>query len=249
MEEPLELWLVLLGVRLLGRGASLRAGLCLGLAALTRSLAVISLIPLFLALLAERRFRSSAALLGATALVGAAALLPFWLADRSDLVYSLVTYRAALPVAGGSLWVAFRGAPWIGLIRADDSWLFAGAALVLCTLMLGLRRRGGSLPPRVFGLLAVASLCAPMLAKTSWPYYLLDPCVFATIWWLGQPSGVRSWRALPPLVLMVGSAVLGGVEQSLPLAPLPGEVAGIAGSAGAALVIALLVLGDALPAA
>ena len=30
IEQPLELWLILLGVRLLGRGATVRAGVCLG---------------------------------------------------------------------------------------------------------------------------------------------------------------------------------------------------------------------------
>jgi len=244
VEQPLELWLVLLGVRLLGAGATLRAGLCLGLAALTRSLAVVSLIPLLPALVAERRLRSLAVLLGTAALVAVIGLLPFWLADRSDLVYSLVSYRASLPVAGGTFWVAFQGAPWIGVVRSGDSWIFAGAALGLGALMLGLRRGGGTAPPRVFGLMAVAALCVPVLAKTSWPYYLLDPCVFATIWWLGQPSGVRSWRAIPPLAVAAGGAVLGGVEQSLPLGTVPGEVAGFAGSAGAAAVIALIVAGD-----
>jgi hypothetical protein len=295
VEEPLELWLLLVGVRLAGRGATLRAGACIGLAVLTRSMAAVALIPLVLGLLADRRARGAVALLATSCVVVAAGLVPFWLADRADLVFSLLTFRAALPVAGGSLWFAFRQAPWIGWVQADDSWLFGGAALVLSAAFLAARRHpaGGALsppparpglpdpsarrpegpprprqaelrssrrppqaaprpeeaalpsslrPPGVFGLLAIATLCTPMLAKTAWPYYLLDPCVFATIWWLGRPTGWRSWRAIPPLTLAALGGVLGGLEQSLPLAALPGSLIGALASATEAVVIGMILL-------
>ena len=185
------------------------------------------------------------ALVSATAACLVAGLLPFWLADRQDLLYSLVTYRSSLPISGGSLWFALRAAPWAGAVRAGDTWIFLGAAVVLCAGAVA--HRGGSLaPPRIHGLLAVAALCVPMLAKTSWPYYLLDPCVFATIWWLARPSGWWSWRMAPPLVIAIGGAVLGGVEQSLPLAAEPGAATGIATSAAIAAMIALILADRAI---
>ena len=60
IEQPLELWLILLGVRLQGRGAPLWAGVCLGLAVMTRSVAAVCLLPLVLALLADRRWGRAA---------------------------------------------------------------------------------------------------------------------------------------------------------------------------------------------
>ncbi len=223
VEEPLQLWLMLLGVRLLGRGRTVAAGACLGLAVLTRSLAITALIPLVLVLLRERRIRPAAALLGTTALTVVVGVAPFVIADRADLVYSLVTFRSALPIAGGSLWFAIRGAPWAGVVQGDDTWIFLGAAIVLVGVVLVRRRERSLAPPRVHGLLAVAAICVPMLAKTTWPYYFLDPCLLATIWWLGRPCGVLGWRAAAPLALAVGGGVLGALDQGLPLAPLPGR--------------------------
>jgi hypothetical protein len=244
IEQPMELWLILLGVRLLGRRAAIRAGICLGLAVMTRSVAAVCLIPLLAALLADRRVRSSAALVGTTALTAAAVIAPFWLADRTDVVFSLVTYRAALPIVGGSLWVAFPGGAWAGFVRHSDGLLFAGAALVLSVIALAWRRREGWAPPRVYGLLAVAAACVPMLAKTSWPYYLLDPYVFAAIWWLGRPGRVLSWRVSAPLLLAAGGIVVAAVEPTLPLPPGPGAIDGILASAGMAVVIALILAAD-----
>ncbi|MGA9112697.1 MAG: hypothetical protein WB802_02705 [Candidatus Dormiibacterota bacterium] len=247
IEQPLELWLILLGVRLLGRGAPLRAGVCLGLAVMTRSVAAVCLLPLVLALLVDRRWARAVALVAAAAVTAGVVIAPFWLADRSDVVYSLLTYRGGLPTVGGSLWVAYTGASWAGFVQHADALLFAGAALVLSAAVLAARPHRGWTVPRVYGLLAVAAACVPMLAKTSWPYYLLDPYVFAAIWWLGRPGRPLSWRLSAPLLLAAGGIVLAAVETTLPLAPGPGAVDGILASAGMALVIALLVAGNLAP--
>jgi hypothetical protein len=241
IEEPLELWLILLGVRLLGRGRTVWAGICLGLAVMTKSVSAVCLIPLLVALLFDRRVRSAAALAGTAALTAAAVIGPFLLANRSGVVYSLVTYRGQLPVVGGSLWVAFLGSAWDGFVQHSDALLFAGAALVLSVAALAWRPRGGWEPRRVYGLLAVAAACVPMLAKTSWPYYLLDPYVFAAIWWLGLPGRVVNWRLAVPLLVAAGDIVLAAIEPTLPLTARTGAVVGIAASAGMAVVIALLI--------
>jgi hypothetical protein len=240
IEEPLELWLILLGVRLLGRGKTVWAGICLGLAVMTKSVSAVCLIPLLVALLLDRRVRSAAALAGTAALTAAAVIAPFFLANRSGVVYSLVTYRGELPIVGGSLWVAFLGSAWDGFVRHSDALLFAGAALVLSVAALAWRPHRGWAPHRVYGLLAVAAACVPMLAKTCWPYYLLDPYVFAAIWWLGRPGRVLHWRLAVPLLLAGGDIVLAAIEPTLPLPAGTGAVVGIAASAGTAIVIALL---------
>jgi hypothetical protein len=241
IEEPLELWLILLGVRLLGRGRTVWAGVCLGLAVMTKSVSAVCLIPLLVALLFDRRVRSAAALAGTAALTAAAVIGPFLLANRSGVVYSLVTYRGELPIVGGSLWVAFLGSAWDGFVRHSDAVLFAGAALVLSVAALAWRPRSGWATPRVYALLAVAAACVPMLAKTSWPYYLLDPYVFAAIWWLRRPGRVLHWRLAVPLLLAGGDIVFAAIEPTLPLPAGTGAVVGIAASAGTAVVIALLV--------
>jgi hypothetical protein len=240
IEEPLELWLILLGVRVLGHGRTVWAGICLGLAVMTKSVSAVCLIPLLAALLFDRRLRSAAALAGAAVLTAAVVIAPFLLANRSGVVYSLVTYRGELPVVGGSLWVAFLGSGWDAFVRHSDAVLFAGAALVLSVAALAWRPRGGLSTPRVYGLLAVAAACVPMLAKTSWPYYLLDPYVFAAIWWMGRPARVLDWRLAVPLLLAGGDIVLAAVEPTLPLPIGTGAVVGIAASTGMALAVALL---------
>ena len=240
IEEPLELWLILLGVRLLGRGRTLWGGICLGLAVMTKSVSAVCLIPLLVALLFDRRVRSAAALAGAAVVTAAVVIAPFLVANRSGVVYSLLTYRGELPIVGGSLWVAFLGSGWDAFVRHWDAVLFMGAALVLSVAALAWRPRGGWASPRVYGLLAVAAACVPMLAKTSWPYYLLDPYVFAAIWWLGCPGRVVSWRLAVPLLLAAGDIVLAAIEPTLPLPAGTGAVVGIAASAGMAVVITLL---------
>ena len=242
VEEPLELWLILLGVRLLGRRRTLLAGVCLGLAVMTRTASAVCLIPLIAALLFDRRVTAAIGLAGAAVITAGLVIAPFLVADRGDVVFSLITYRGALPVVGGSLWVAFTGAAWIGFIQHSDSLVFAGAALLLSVAALALRPPGGWRPPHVYALLAMAAACVPMLAKTSWPYYLLDPYVFAALWWLARPGRVVGWRAAAPLLLAVEGIVLAAVEPTLPLPAGSGDLIGVLASAGMAAVVALILV-------
>jgi hypothetical protein len=243
VEEPLELWLILLGVRLLGDARALLAGICVGLAVMTRSASAVCLIPLLAALLFDRRWRAAAALSLATVLTVAVVVAPFLVADRSDVVFSLVTYRGALPIVGGSLWVAFAGAEWAGFVQHADTLIFAGAAAALSVAALAWRPHEGWASPRVYALLAMASACVPMLAKTSWPYYLLDPYVFAALWWLAGPGRVVGWRASATLLLAALGTVLAAVEPTLPLPAASGAVVGVVASAGMAVAIGLILAG------
>jgi len=241
MEQPLDLWLVLVGVRILGRGGTVRSGLLLGLAGLTRTVSLICLVPLTLLLLRSGRPRSAAALAGTTAATCAAGLLPFYLADRQDLLYSLVTNRGSLPIDGGSLWLWVRGASWAGLVQHGDAVLFTAAAIALCAAALWRRPAAACTPQRLYGLLAVAAACILMLAKTTWAYYVLDVYVFAAIWWLGRPGRLLTWRVLAPLLVAAGT-LLATETVALPPAAL-NVVVGVAASLGMAAVIGVI-LGD-----
>src|SRR3989440_8870882 len=102
IELPMTLWLVLLAVRRLAGGRPAAAGVFFGFAILTRRLAALPLIPLGLLLLARSRRRAVAWLAGGVAVIVGLGLLPFVLADPEDTIYSLVTHRGSLPLAGGS---------------------------------------------------------------------------------------------------------------------------------------------------
>ncbi|MFN2581318.1 MAG: hypothetical protein ABR498_01075 [Candidatus Dormibacteria bacterium] len=232
-EQPLQLWLVLLSGRLLASRRSVAAGAAFALALLTRTTAVLYLIPAALLPLITRGMRSAAArMLLTTVLVTAAGIAPFIAADTSDVVHSLVTYRGALPIGGGSLWAIAEDAPIAGLVQHTDVLLVMLLAATLCALIVWRRRHVTSNAADLCALLAVTSLCFPMLAKTVFPYYLVEPYIFCAIWWLARPGSVVSWRA-GVLVLLIGdtfvarwgasnligaAAVLEGVLSSLLLA-------------------------------
>src|SRR5258706_10155954 len=108
VDQPLRRWLVLWAVRSLAEQRAWRAGVLLGLALLTRSAAVLYALPLALLFARGMRWRQLGLLLASCGGVVVAGLLPFWLADRADLLYSLVTFRAELPICGGG---ARGGAP------------------------------------------------------------------------------------------------------------------------------------------
>jgi hypothetical protein len=229
VEEPLELWLSLLGLRLVLSRHLVLAGVVMGLVLLTRTATVAALLALILIVVADRRLPSFARRLGRASLMAVVALavaalgiLPFYLADRHDVVYSLVTYRGALPIAGGSPWVLLaRGLPWAGLIQHADTAVFALAALALAGFCLW-RARGRPLTPALAcGLLAIATLCVPLLAKTTWSYYMCDPYVFAAIWWLARTPGTPGGRrALIPLLLSLISLVLATRGLRVPPPPI-----------------------------
>ena len=80
----------------------------------------------------------------------------------------------------------------------------------------------------------------PMLAKTAFPYYLLEAYVFAAVWWLARPGSALNWRIAAP-VLVTAGALLAEWGKSLPLSGL-GVVEGVVSSLILATVIALVML-------
>jgi hypothetical protein len=219
IEQPLEIWLALLGIRLLVERHAGWAGLCMGLMLLTRSSALVLLIPLLVVLLCRRHWHRAVALGGVAALVSALGILPFWLGDRSDTVYSLVTFRTQLPLGGGSLWGLALDTPLQSFALAHDS-LVVIATSALIALVAGLSCRSLDVDSRaLYALLAVTSFCFPLLIKTMWPYYFIEPYVFVTLWWLSllpleQGWSWRRWRWLLGLVLPVGIVCIGVLGEA-----------------------------------
>lgn len=241
IEQPLEVLFVLLAVRLLLLDRWGLAGIVLGLALLTRTTALLVVVPLVLLPLSERRLRPAATRLAALAVTAAVGFVPFFLADRSHALYSLVTYRSQAPIGGGSLWAVAYNTPWAGVIERADGYAILATVTALSAVVLWRRRSEGQTVASVSGLLTVASVCFPMLAKTTLPYYLFEPYLFGTVWWLAQPGRALTWRMAVPL-LLTADALLAKAGAMLPLTG-KGLAEGITSSAVLALV-AVLVMAD-----
>ena len=220
IEQAIEVWMALLAARWLARDrpAGASAGVALGLAVLARSSAALYGVPLALA--AWRRGPLRAGVLAVVAaLTTAVGLLPFYLADRDDLVHSLFTYRADLPVGAGSVWSLARGTRWESLGQASDV-LFVAALAVALNLWLALRRPQAAGPDRVYAGLALTAASFCLLAKTVWPYYLVEVYVFTMVWAFSRVSapGGRLWRVIPLLAVSgLGLLAEGGVTNDLQL--------------------------------
>jgi hypothetical protein len=208
VEQPLELWLVLLAVRLLAGGRSATAGISFGLAILTRTLAALPMIPLGLLLLARGRWRALIALVAGAAVTVAFGLLPFLVADPTDTIYSLLTHRALMPVGGGSLWQVLVGTPFLWIPQRADVVFVIGLAALLSLLVIAGRPDLEPSSPDIYGLLALTALTLPLLAKSVWPYYFLDAYVFGSVWWLGQAEPLALRRRVVA-VTIPSIAVLG----------------------------------------
>jgi hypothetical protein len=209
IEQPMMLWLFLLGVRRLANGRSTTAGITFGLAILTRTLAALPLVSLGLLLLLRGRGRALAGLTGGAAITVAVGLLPFLIADSSDTIYSLLTHRGNLPVGGGSIWQLVVGTPYQFLPQRADVLFILGLAVLLSLIVIVARKDLEPSSRDIYGLLALTALTLPLLAKSVWPYYFLDLYVFGAVWWLGQPSplvfGRRLIGAALPLVATLGT--------------------------------------------
>lgn len=223
IEQPIEVWLSLLAVRWLNRGWVVRAGIAVGLMVLTRSAAALLCVPLLLAACRQVRTRVAGFVASAVA-TGVAGLLPFLIADPFDVVHSLLTHRAKLEVGAGSIWSITHGSALESIGQHYDI-LFVGVLALVLNLWLA-SRPGGFTEVRMFGAMALAASCLALLAKTVWPYYLMEAYVLGTVWAFGR------WRAGDGLVALllppVAVSALGGLAElgstpSLPQGPVAVE--------------------------
>lgn len=195
LEQPLMLWLTLLSVRMLVTRRGAWAGVLLGLALLARSTTLLYLLPLVLLTAYHRRWSILVRLVSACAVVVTAGLTPFWLVDRTDVVYSLLTFRGLLPIGGGTFWRLAVGTSWQAFADQHDSLAILAAALLLCCGVLALRRELDVGSRDLYALLALSGLCFPLLIKTLWPYYFLDAYVLLALWWLASPRPQPAFSA------------------------------------------------------
>lgn len=186
IEQSIVVWLALVATRLIADTRYVRGGALLGLALLARSDAALLALALGITLLVWRRWRGALLTLlaaGATLLLG---LAPFLLADGRDVIFSLFTFRAALPVGGGDLW-GISGAPMFIAIAQHFDALFTLLFAALLIFVAHIAKSDLDLNmPDIYGLLALASFCFALLIKTLWPYYFLESALFATVWALAS---------------------------------------------------------------
>lgn len=216
IEQPIEIWLLLLAARWLGEGRPLRAGVAFGASILTRSSAVLMTVPLGLAGW-RRSLRSALTFLLGAGAAGAAILLPFLVADPSDVIHSLYTYRGSLKIGAGSVWSLARDSSLETVVQHYD--IVAIFAAVLATnlwLARGARLDEG----RLFAGLTITAAAFAMLAKTVWPYYFLEVYVLGSVWafgtWRVRDGAVR--LVLVPIAVSVFGLIAEiGSEQYLPL--------------------------------
>jgi hypothetical protein len=213
IEQPMTLWLTLWSVRSLAGGRPRRAGLTLGLAMLGRSMAVVYLLALLVLLCARRRWWHGLWLGAAAAGAVTVGLLPFYLADRADLIFSLATFRGALPIGGGSIWALAVGGPFENLGQAYDGACVLAYAVLISVVVALVRRDLGPRDRDVYGLLMLAGMSFPLLIKTVWPYYFLDLYVLSAAWWLAAPGPWASVRRWVGLLWPLGFAACGAVAE------------------------------------
>lgn len=208
IEQPFEVWFVLLAIRWLDAGWPARSGTALGLAVLSRSIAGLYAVPL--ALHAWRRRSMAVPLMAiaaaATAMIG---LLPFYLADADSLMQSLFNNRGLLIVGAGSIWTLSTGTVFEQVAQHDDVVFVAVLALV-SNLWLA-TRPGGLTGQRLFAAVTLTAASFVLLAKTVWPYYLMEIYVFATVWAAGTWRPKSGWwrLVLPPVAI----AALGALAE------------------------------------
>jgi hypothetical protein len=238
VEQPVELCLMLLAVGCALESQWIPAGIALGAAVLARTTAAFILIPLALLPLATRRARPAVSTVLASVVTVAAGLAPFLVADQAAVTHSLLTYRGGLPIGGGSVMIVARTTPFAGLGQHADVYLAAVIATALTALILWRRRRTATAAAGLLGLLTIATACFPLVAKTVFPYYLVEPYVFGTLWWLARPGSAFNWRAIVPL-LLTADVFLAKVG-TMPLVATSAVVEGVASSAMIAVVLALV---------
>jgi hypothetical protein len=217
LEQPLMLCFLVAALIALQTEREGLAGVLAGLAVLTRTTALFPLLALGVLLLMERRWVALLKLGGIGALVAALGLAPFVLFDRVDAVYSFLTWRGSAPIGGNSIWSIFASSSAGGIRHTLDAAarrLDEPAVLlfVLLTSILAARRLRVSAYSRdAWAVVAIAALAVPMLSKTTWPYYYLEPFVPLLVWEFAtmhdRVSGVWRWPVLTFGFLVVAATL------------------------------------------
>jgi hypothetical protein len=202
IEQPVELWLLLVAVRWLNERRDVNAGVAFALAILSRSSAVLLALPL--AIYSGRRGAGALLRFGlSTAAAGIAGLAPFLLADPTDVIHSLFTYRRGLVVGAGSIWSLAHGTSLEPVVQHWDIVPVAAGVLVFNAWLA--TRPGGLTESRLFAAMALTAASFTLLAKTVWPYYFVEVFVLGTVWSFGRWRVTESPARLVLLPLAIAT--------------------------------------------
>jgi hypothetical protein len=217
IEQPLMLCFLIGAVLALQRRREGLAGVLAGLAVLSRTTALMPLIALGVLLLLAREWRSLARFAGVGAAVVALAMAPFFLTYPSETAYSLLSWRGGAAIGGNTIWAIFGYTGSNSLLHLVDAVarrldMYAVVLFIVVVVLLAVRRRRVSaFGADAWALLAVASLAVPMLSKTNWPYYYLEPFIFLLIWEFAtmhdRVAGVWRWPVLTFSFLAVAATL------------------------------------------
>ena len=181
------------------------SGILLALGLLCRTSDIFVAIPLGLVLLYEQRWWGALRyVLGGVITVGAI-LLPFYLHDRKDLLYSLSGFRGALGIGDGSFWTFFRSTPLEKLVQPLDSTTGLVAATVMCVVLIWVGRVR-STDAAIYALVCASCLWFPLSIKAVWGYYFADPLIWGLAWALTRPMLRQRWWE--PIFITVFFSVL-----------------------------------------
>src|SRR5262249_10296978 len=136
----------------------------------------------------------------------------------ADTLYSFVTWRGTAEIGGNSIWSLFAASGTAGGIRHTLDTLArrldtpAVVLFVLVLVAVAYRRFGISAYGRDgWARLAMAALAVPMLSKTNWPYYYLEPFVLLLVWEFtsmhDRRAGVWRWPVLTFGYLIVAATL------------------------------------------
>jgi hypothetical protein len=218
VEQPLMLCLLLSAVLALQNRREGLAGVLAGLAVLTRTTASVPLLALGVLLLLGREWRGLLKLGGAGALVAGVGFAPFFLFAPRATLYSLVQWRGTAIIGGNSIWTLFAYNGADGSLRATIDALarrldfYTVILFVAIAAFLAARRFKISAYAReAWAVLAIAALGVPMLSKTNWPYYYLEPFVFILVWEFAsmhdRRAGLWRWPVLATSFLAVAATL------------------------------------------
>jgi hypothetical protein len=211
IEQPMMLCLLVGSMLALQQRREGLAGILAGAALMTRTTALFPLIGLGVLFLLGREWRGLLKWAGAIALVVAIVMVPFVLGDRANVSYSFLTWRGGAPIGGNSIWTLLAAIrPLSGLARRLDApsvVLFVAAAAYLA----GRRLRISAYGRDAWAVLAIAALATPMLSKTNWPYYYLEPFILLLVWEFtsmhDRLAGVWRWPVLTIGFLLVAATL------------------------------------------
>jgi hypothetical protein len=218
IEQPMMLCFLVAALLALQARREGVAGALAGLALLSRTTALMPLLALGVLLVAGREWRGLLRFAGVAGAVVAASLAPFFVLDRADATYAFLTWRGTAIIGGNSIWSIFAaGGAASGVRHTLDAVarrldMPSVVLFIIAAAFLAARRfRISAYSRDAWAVLAIAALAVPMLSKTNWPYYYLEPFILLLVWEFASMhdriAGVWRWPVLTLSYLAVATTL------------------------------------------